>query len=182
MSEKLIRVCIDPGHGGSDPGAVNGERYEKKATLAIAKKVGTMLTEKGYLVRFTRNSDKYLSLAKRCEIANNFDADCFVSIHLNAAENKKAQGFETWRYQTVGNTTKSLAANVQKELIGATGAVDRGVKQTTAFYVLKKTKAPAILVECGFISNDEECKKLFSSSYQNKVANGIVKGIVKTFS
>lgn len=185
MSEKMVRVCIDPGHGGytkgGDPGAVNGDYYEAKATLAIARKVGEKLTEKGYLVCFTRNKDKELSLAERCKISNDFDADCFVSIHINAATNKKAQGIESWRYQNVGSTTKKLADSVQKELIGATGAVDRGVKQTTAFYVLKKTQAPAVLVECGFISNDAECKKLFTSSYQNKIANGIVRGVVKTF-
>lgn len=180
MSEKLVRVCVDAGHGGSDPGAVNGERYEKKAALAIAKKVGTKLTEKGYLVRFTRNSDKALSLAERCQTSNNFDADLFVSIHLNSATNKSATGVETLRYPKVGTRTKNLAKNVQTELIAALGWKDRGVKERSDLYVLKHTVASAVLVECGFLSNDAESEKLFDSKWQEKIASAIVKGVYKT--
>ena len=175
MSEKII--CIDAGHGGDDPGAVNGKRYEKTAALAIAKKVAARLIADGYKVVFTRGLDKNLSLAERCRISNDREADAFISIHLNAATNKKASGIETWRYEKVGSTTKKLANEVQAELIGATGAVDRGVKTTTAFYVLKHTKAPAILVEAGFISNSADCQKLFNASYQTKVAKAIAKGV-----
>lgn len=177
------KIVIDAGHGwakdtGGDPGAVNGKYYESVATLAIAKKLKTRLVENGYKVKMTRTGgDKDLSLAERCKIANDWDADCFISIHLNAAANKDAKGAETWRYTNVGATTKRLADNVQKQLIAATGAVNRGVKQTTAFYVLKHTKMPAVLCEVGFISNSAECKKLHSAAYQNKIAEGICKGV-----
>lgn len=175
MSEKLI--IIDPGHGGDDPGAVNGSKYEKAATLAIAKKVACQLIEAGYTVALTRSTDRELSLPERCRFANGKDAAAYISIHLNAAESTKAEGLETWRYKSVGSTTKKLADEVHAELIAATGAVDRGVKTTTAFYVLKNTKAPAILVECGFISNGDECKKLFNATYQSKIAQAIAKGV-----
>jgi len=184
--ELAYKIVIDAGHGyaadtGGDPGAVNGKYYESVATLAIAKKLKTRLVENGYKVKMTRTGgEKDLSLAERCEIANDWGADCFVSIHLNAAANKDAKGAETWRYANVGTTTKRLADNVQKQLIAATGAVNRGVKTTTAFYVLKKTKCPAVLCEVGFISNDAEAKKLFSSTYQNKIADGLLKGIRNT--
>ena len=175
------RIVIDAGHGGKDPGAVNNSKHEAIAALAIAKKVGTLLKEKGYTVKYTRSTDKYLSLSERCKISNQFDADAFISIHLNAAANKEASGIETWRYANVGDTTRTLAKEVQTELIAATGARDRGVKTSTTFYVLKHTKAPAVLVEAGFISNNEEAKLLFATKYQSKIANAIVKGIEKTF-
>lgn len=179
-------IVIDAGHGGKypngDPGAVNGKYKEADANLAIAKKVGAKLKAKGHNVKYTRTKDVYFSLAERCRMSNNWDADIFVSIHLNAAENKSANGIETWRYSSVGKQTKALAENVQTELITATGWRNRGVKTSSTLYVLKHTKASAVLVECGFISNDAECKKLFNSAWQEKIANGIVKGIVKTLS
>ena len=177
-------IVIDAGHGGKypngDPGAVNGSKYEKTANLAIAKKVGAKLKAKGYNVKYTRTKDVYFSLEERCRMSNNWDADIFVSIHLNAAANKDASGIETWRYSNVGTQTKKLADNVQTELIAALGWKNRGVKTTTNLYVLKHTKASACLIEAGFISNDAECKKLFNSTYQEKLANAIVKGIEKT--
>lgn len=176
------KIVVDAGHGGKDPGAVNGANFEKVAALAIAKKVKDRLKSAGYSVKMTRSKDKYLTLAERCEISNEYDADIFVSIHLNAATNENAKGIETWRYTSVGNTTKKLASNVQTELIASLGWKDRGVKTSSNLYVLKHTRASAVLIECGFISNNEECKKLFKESYQNKVAKAIVKGIEKTLS
>lgn len=172
-------IVLDPGHGKA-PGAVNGKYHEADANLAIAKKVGAKLKAKGYNVKYTRTKDVHFSLEERCRMSNNWDADIFVSIHCNAATNKEATGIETWRYTSVGRLTKNLANNVQGQLISATGWKDRGVKKSSTLYVLKHTIASAVLVECGFISNDAECKKLFSETWQNKIANGIVKGIEKT--
>lgn len=173
-------LCIDAGHGGHDPGAVNGSKHEAVAALAIAKKVGAKLKEKGITVKYTRSADKFVSLADRCRISNEFGADAFVSIHLNAATNKDAAGIETWRYEKVGAKTKKLAENVQTELIGITGAKDRGVKTTTSLYVLKHTVASAVLCEVGFISNAGEARLLFTEKYQNKIASAIVKAVVHT--
>lgn len=180
VGNMAYRICIDAGHGGTDPGAVNGKYHESNATLAIAKKVGAKLTAKGCVVKYTRTKDKAVSLAQRCKVSNEFKADAFVSIHLNAATNKDASGIETWRYTKVGSKTKKLAENVQTELISALGWKDRGVKTSSAFYVLKHTAASAILIEAGFISNDKECKKLFSNSYQNKIATAIANGVMNT--
>lgn len=173
-----FKICIDAGHGGADPGAVNGKYHESDAALAIAKKVGAKLKAVGYGVKYTRSTDKKVTLDRRCDISNLYDADVFVSIHLNAAANPDAHGIETWRYTNVGSRTKNLANNVQTELIAATGAKNRGVKTTTSFYVLKHTVASAVLVEVGFISNPDEVKKLFQTKYQDKIANAIAKGIV----
>lgn len=179
MSEKTIRVVIDAGHGGVDPGATNGSKHEAVATLAIAKKVGEKLKVKGFAIKYTRSANKYVSLEERCRISNDFGANAFISIHLNSASNREADGIETWRFEKVGAKTKGLANNVQTELIAATGAKSRGVKSTTMLYVLRHTVAPAVLVECGFISNGAEAKLLFSDKYQEKLATAIVSGIVK---
>lgn len=176
------KVVIDAGHGGkypaSDPGAVNGSKHEAVATLAIAKKVGAKLKAKGVSVLYTRTKNEAVSLKERCATSNTWGADAFVSIHLNSAANKDASGIETWHYPVAG-TTKKLADDIQTQLIAATGAKDRGAKTTTTLYVLKHTKAPAALVECGFISNSAECKKLFNDAYQDKIATAIADGIRK---
>lgn len=179
MSKKII--CVDPGHGGKDPGAVNGSKHESIAALAIARKVGAMLESKGYEVVYTRTTDKHITLAERCAISNNKGANAFISIHLNASTNRNAHGIETWHYYKVGDKTKELANNIQNALIESTSATNRGVKTTETLYVLKHTIAPAVLVECGFISNHEESELLFDDDYQNKIANAIVTGIENTF-
>ncbi len=182
---KGLRICVDAGHEGGtkglDCGAVNGSRKEAVATLAIAKKVSAKLKAMGCEVKMTRSKDKELSLADRCKISNDFGADAFVSIHLNASTNEDAEGVETWRYKTVGSQTKKLADNIQTQLVAATGSKNRGVKTTESFYVLKHTKASAVLVEVGFISNNAEAKTLFCDKCQNRIAEAIVKGIDQAF-
>lgn len=173
-------ICLDAGHGG-EPGAVNGSKYESVATLDIVFKVGTELEHKGYEVVYTRTTDKHITLAERCAISNNKGVNAFISIHLNASTNRNAHGIETWCYYKVGKTTKELANNIQNDLIKSTNATNRGVKITETLYVLKHTIAPAVLVECGFISNHEESELLFDDDYQNKIANAIVTGIENTF-
>lgn len=176
----MTRICVDAGHGGTDPGAVNGQKAEKDATLIMAKKVTNRLRNAGFEVTMTRNDDRTLTLQRRCDVSNQHGADAFISIHCNSATNKDAHGIETWRYSKVGALTKALAANVQAAMIAATGARDRGVKENS-FYVLKGTKAPAVLLEIGFISNDAEAEKIFSTEYQNTLAEAIVQGVRKTF-
>ena len=117
-----------------------------------------------------------VSLADRCTISNLADVDLFVSVHLNSATSTTPAGIETWVYRSASTTARKVADKVQKQLIEATGAKDRGVKES-GFYVLKNTKAPAILIETGFISNSTECKKLFTTDYQRTMAKAIYKGI-----
>ena len=170
------RICIDSGHGGSDPGATNGTYKEKHAALGIALELGLALYRGGYEVYFTRTNDTFISLADRCTISNLADADLFVSVHLNSSTSASAAGIETYVYRNASATARNVAEKVQKKLIEATGAKDRGVKES-GFYVLKNTKSPAILVETGFISNSTECKKLFTTDYQRTVAKAIYGGI-----
>lgn len=171
-------ICIDPGHGGCQPGAVYGGLQEKDATLQIGRMVARNLREVGFDVIMTRDSDEDISLRRRCDIANDAGADAFVSIHLNAATNRTAHGAETWKWH---KNKSRLAGDVQTELLAATGAKNRGVRLSETFYVLKHTLASALVVECGFMSNNKERAKLFDADYQEKVANGIAKGIQKAF-
>ena len=180
-------ICIDPGHTwsastGGDPGACNGEYKESVAALGVAKILGRELNLRGFDTVFTRTSGRpRLTLKQRCNISNYHGADAFVSIHLNAAENKSAHGVEVLRYSKCGWFTQSLATQVLQRLGEATGFRNRGVKLRDNLYVLKHTIAPAILCEIGFISNDEECKQLFDSSVQEKVAKSIAEGISYCF-
>lgn len=174
-----MKICIDPGHGGDQPGAVYGGRREKDAALQIARKLARKLKALGYGVVMTRDEDSPVSLRKRCDISNAAGADVFISVHMNAAYSPEANGAETWQWH---KSESPLARNVQRGLVEATGARDRGVKSTTAYYVLKHTQAVAVVVECGFISNDAERERLFDSAYQEKVASGIAKGVLHAFS
>lgn len=169
-------ICVDSGHGGKDCGAVNKGLYEKAVTLATAKILKTELEKLGHEVILTRDTDKFLELSERCKIANNSKCQLFISLHCNSSTNKTAQGIETWKYVSSNNP---YAVNVQKRLIEATGAKDRGVKDGT-FYVLKNTRAKAILIELGFLSNDAEKLLLFKTSYQTTIAKAIAQGVSDT--
>ena len=184
---KKFKVCIDPGHTQAkdtkgDPGAVNGSLWESVAALDIALSMGEMFKGAGCDVVFTRTKGAPdLTLKRRCEIANKADADVFISIHLNSAENKFATGVETLRYGDCSEKTKELASNVQSKLVSATGFKDRGVKIRNNLYVLKHTKMPAILCEVGFISNNEQAKDLFSDDCQFYIAQAIFMGTLEAF-
>jgi N-acetylmuramoyl-L-alanine amidase len=175
-----MRVWVDAGHGGYDPGAVgpSGLR-EKDITLAVTKRIASLLEGKGYAVGVTRNKDEYVSLGEVCRRANTFGADIFVSVHCNAAEVPTAHGVETFHHPTSRKGIQ-LARLIQAELVAATGRRDRckpdGAKYAN-FYVLKHTAMPAVLTEIGFISNPEEEELLASEDYQRKCAEAIVRGI-----
>lgn len=172
-------ICIDPGHGGKDPGAVNGEYQEKRLALEIAYKLTDKITPYDFKVLLTRQGDKYLSLQERCDMANKCKCDLFISIHINSATNPAANGIETLCYEEF--QSKNLAKYIQKALISATGAKDRGVKVTNMLYVLNNTKMPAVLIEAGFISNQEDLYSLVDDDYQDKIAGAIALGICDYF-
>jgi len=173
-----MKVCIDPGHGGKDPGAVgpNGLK-EAHVNLAVALKVAEKLRKAGVEVKLTRTSDVFIDLQPRCDIANSFGADYFVSIHCNSAGTPEAKGTETYCYK-FGGQGEVLAKAIQAELIATTGRANRGVK-TANYYVLRRTKMPAVLTELAFISNPEEEHLLGSPDYQEKCATAIARGIGK---
>lgn len=173
-----MRIVIDPGHGGSDPGAVgpNGLK-EAHVNLAVALKVAEKLRKAGVEVKLTRTSNVFVDLQPRCDIANSWMADYFVSIHCNAASTPQAHGTETYCYK-FGGKGEVLAKAIQAQLIAVTGRANRGVKEAN-FYVLRKTNMPAVLTELAFISNREEERLLASTTYQEKCAMAIAKGIGK---
>lgn len=182
----MFKICLDAGHSQAkntegDPGACNGNYWESVAALSIVKKLGSMFSNAGVKVFYTRTSGKPgLKLSERCYVANSNNVDAFISIHLNSADNKSASGIETLRYDRVGSLTKELARSVQNKLVTTLGWKDRGVKERPNLYVLKHTKASAILVEVGFISNDEECKLLFDDYIQFKIAQAIFLATMST--
>ena len=126
-----MKICIDPGHGGYDPGAVNHNVgvTEKALALKIAALLGGELASRGYDVFFTRELDQFIPLGFRTKIANNEKADLFISIHLNAAADPAAQGIETWYYEG-SRESERLAAIVQRELKDQFLAKNRGIKST----------------------------------------------------
>lgn len=182
-----LKVCIDPGHSQAkdskgDPGAVNGSLWESVAALDIALSMGEMFKGAGCEVVYTRmKGAPDLTLKRRCEIANRAKADVFISIHLNSAENKSATGVEVLRYGACSEKTIELAEKTQRKLVHATGFRDRGVKIRNNLYVLKYTNMPAVLVETGFISNDEQAKDLFSDDCQFYIAQAIFMATMETF-
>ncbi|MFR1708179.1 MAG: cell wall-binding repeat-containing protein [Clostridium sp.] len=168
------RVFIDAGHGGTDPGATGNGLQEKDLTLSIALKVQRLLAAQGIEVVMSRTTDKFLELREISSMANSSGSDVFASIHINAAT-PAAYGIETYYYPNRA-ISKPVADSVQKEVIKTTGAYNRGVK-TNDYHVVRETKMPSTLVECGFISNYNEAMKMKTNSYQELLANGIVNGI-----
>lgn len=169
-----MKICIDAGHGGKDAGAV-GKYKEKDLNLKVALKLGEILKNSGQEVFYTRQTDVFLELADRVKISNNANVDIFVSIHQNGAENKSARGVET--FCNTGSTKgKVLAQYVQNELVKLNYTPNRGVKEAN-FYVIKYTKAPAILVECGFVTNEQDAD--FVNQNIDNIALAIAKGIGK---
>jgi len=189
-SDKLI--VIDPGHGGEEPGSVVEEDgkvilYEKDVNLKIAMFAYEKLLKDGYNVIATRTDDTTVSLVKRAEIANNSNADLFISVHNNSFENNSAKGTLTmFAYDTLKEgatiTDKELAASIQPHILSATGSQDRDLMENAKIYVLAKTNMPSCLVECLFMSNEEDLKKLMDDTYIKKMGEQIAVGIEKAVS
>ena len=190
-------IFLDPGHGGSDPGAISGGVREKDLTLSVYNKVSSKLASLGYTVLTSRNVDKDVDLVDRADQANKANADMLLSIHFNAGGRGIARGIETYYYQAQADRvpkinkenhnnperlekSRKLANKVQQNLLYQTGANDRGVKRAS-FTVLRETSIPSILVELGFIENPEERNKIKTNEYQERLANGIVDGIVEYY-
>lgn len=182
-------VCIDAAHGGNDAGHVSASGVkEKDINLAVALKVGKVLENNGVKVVYTRSSDNISwdndnDLKSRFTIANNAKADYFISIRCNTyPENPSTKGIETY-YRDSDNVAKQLAQAVQDELISNTGSSNRGIKVGLSQHeILRGTNGSAIMVELGFMSNSEESSILSTSDFQNKSANDIANGILKSLS
>ena len=171
-------VVLDPGHGGSNTGASYGGVNEKDLNLAIAKKVVPLLEAAGVKVTMTRTTDKTVGLYQRTDLANGLGADLFVSIHCNAStSNLKATGIYTAAYSASVPGWR-LAQTLRKSMMAATGAGDMGTEARPDLAVLRTSKMPAALAECGFMSTPAELALLRDSAYQTKLARGIADGIL----
>lgn len=178
-----LTVVIDPGHGGKDGGATAIDKQkEKDLNLQVANKLVPLLKSKGYEVIMTRSRDEFIGLYERANIANNAQAEVFLSIHFNSASSEKAHGIEVLYaseddVEIKTTEQKILAEEVLKALIKETGAYSRGVKNRPDLAVLRRTDMTAALVELGFLSNVEDVKDINSSGYLDKLARGLFKGI-----
>lgn len=156
----MARLCFDYGHGGNDPGATYKGRKEADDVLFIGKQVAAEIRRFGVIVDETRTSNATVSLQQRSNYENKSNYDYFISFHRNAFKPEQATGVETFIYLNPGQQAEAMAEKIQRSLAGI-GFVNRGVKREN-FHVLRETKAPAILVEMGFIDNSKD-NQLFDS-------------------
>lgn len=174
----MAKWLLDPGHGGSDPGACYKGRRECDDVLELSKKVASILEAHGESVVLTRNADTTLSLQGRSNMENAGNYDYFVSIHRNAVGAEVAKGVETHIYNasySSKETCRSLAQKVNSKLV-AVGFADRKVKESN-FHVLRETKCPAILIECGFIDHSVD-NAIFDSKF-TEIARAIASGCLE---
>lgn len=183
-------ITIDPGHGGSDSGAVGHNGYtEKEGAFAISQKVASILNQSGAKVVMTRDSDVDVygpnasarnELQARVDVGNNANSDIFVSIHCNAFVNPVANGTQTFYYGS-SYQGQRLAQSIQEKMIEANGLRDRGIS-TCNFYVVKHSYMPAVLIETAFITNYDEEALLSDDEWQTTMAKAIAEGINEYFS
>ena len=170
-------VVIDPGHGGSDPGAVYNGRQEKDDVLRLGKAVGALLEAKGINVVYTREGDIYETPFKKAQDGNSVGADYFVSIHRNSSEYpNQYSGAEVLVYSDSG-IRKELANNILDGMEMA-GLKNLGIDERKDLVVLRRTRMPAVLVEAGFINSDKD-NETFDRNF-DELAQGIANGILKT--
>ena len=169
-------VILDPGHGGYDNGAAVSRVYEKHLNLDLAYRVATYLRRAGRSVQLTRDSDQFLSLGQRTQLADRYMSAVVVSLHFNWTGNTQIRGIET--YHAGGVQSSVLAGSIQRSLVRACGAPDRGVRQRH-FYVVRATRHPAVLVEGGYLSNPVERRLCCLSIHRDRIARGIAEGILR---
>lgn len=189
-----LTIVIDPGHGSiqpggwADPGAIGpGGLYESEVVLDIGRKVAHLLNQAGATVILTRSGDTALTLEGRAQIANDVQADAFVSIHANASASPRQKGTSVYFYAPYDSplgdqryTRKHLAQSIQTEMVRSTGLLDLGTLESN-FKVLRETVIPSVLVETAFISNPAEEKLLQDPQFRSKIAQAIARGIERHF-
>lgn len=179
-------IIVDAGHGGHDGGAVANDVVEKNLALDLARRLKRELEAAGLRVRMTRDTDVFLSLEERAALTGRLKASAFVSVHLNTdGEGSAAEGIETYfadskplsaRQNSAPRTSADFAEQVQRMVCASTKAQNRGTK-ARGYAVISQASCPAVLVECGFITNAEEAARLKRADYGDKVATGIAQGV-----
>ncbi|MFC7336574.1 N-acetylmuramoyl-L-alanine amidase [Haloferula chungangensis] len=171
---RFSTVIIDPGHGGRDKGAYWGGVRESTLNLRVAQHLEGLLKKRGIRTVMTRRSDVFVSLSGRAALANRYRSAVFVSIHFNASRNRLIKGAETFYW---GSTGRIIAGAIQRRLPARVNTVNRGAKRR-GFTVLMQTRCPAVLVECGFISNTRERGRCVTRWYQQTAARAIYDGLM----
>ena len=196
---RLPAIVIDAGHGGRDEGARANGLVEKELTLDLANRLEQRLQSLGFRTVMTRKADVYLGLPERTDLANTIDQSLFVSLHFNNSSNTAASGIETFfpsekvvaepSWTLTGffakpdaaptvDSSENFAGYVQAALLNRTEAVNRGIK-SKALYVVRHTRAPAVLVEGGFLSNPFEAKLIGTPEYRERLAGAIAEGVAE---
>jgi N-acetylmuramoyl-L-alanine amidase len=200
--KQIKTICLDPGHGGKDPGNREGRQQEKKYTLLLAQELKSALVKAGFNVVLTRSGDTYPERHERPEIARRYGADVFVSLHFNSADSvgaKSVEGVEVYcltpsqaistnvRGPTTGTGASAgnrfdaknalLAYQLQRAIVRSVGAEDRGVRRAR-FEVLRLAEMPAVLIEGGFMTHPTESKNIYSSAYRQQMAQAITSGLL----
>lgn len=190
-------VVIDPGHGGRDDGARGNGLVEKELTLDVANRTDKLLQQFGFHTVLTRTDDTYVSLPERAAICNRLDNSIFVSIHFNHAQGSSSAGIETffasekippettWTWigffnkpdPIAGDNGESLAGYIQAAMVVRTDATNRGIRPRP-LYVVRHTRSPAALVECGFLNNPFEARLIASPEYRDRLAKALAEGIM----
>ena len=174
-----VTIVLDPGHGGRDPGAVAGNVLEKDVNLAIIERLKDLSELEPRLNPIlTRITDVTVDKLDRVQLADEVGAALYLSVHINAFSDPGVHGVETWVDDTraPGDPSYLLAESMQDALVDATGARDRGVKSQGLY--LQHTTLPAVSVEVGFLTCPEERAKLLDPTYQDQIAQGLLKGIL----
>ena len=169
-----VTVVIDAGHGGHDRGGSPGQRIaEKPYALDISRRLNSALRSRGFRTVMTRSGDYFVSLNQRCAISNSTSGAIFISIHLNSGQREGANGIETYYYS---RSSGALASTIHSAVVRAAGTTNRGLRRR-AFYVLRHNARPAVLVECGFLTNRSEAARLLTSSHRQRIANAIAAAV-----
>jgi N-acetylmuramoyl-L-alanine amidase len=169
-------VVIDPGHGGFDRGGIPGQIVpEKMVALDTALRLQRLLQRAGLRTVMTRTTDVFVPLSVRSAIANAEHDAIFVSVHYNAARRGGAHGIETY---SENNRGAALAARIQREIVTRVGTENRGIR-SAEYYVLRNCRLPAVLVECGFLTNPIEAQLALTPAYREQVAEQIAAGIIE---
>jgi len=171
---RFSTVVIDAGHGGRDKGAYWGGVRESTLNLKVANKLEGLLKKRGIKTVMTRRSDVFVTLQTRAAIANRYRSAVFVSIHFNASTNTTIKGAETYYWGTTG---RMIAGAIQRRLPARVQTRNRGARRH-GFTVLTQTRCPAVLVECGFISNSRERLRCSTQWYQETAARAIYDGLM----
>jgi N-acetylmuramoyl-L-alanine amidase len=198
--KKVKNIVIDPGHGGKDPGNIDGAHAEKTYTLLLAQELRDRLNRSGFNATLTRTGDTFVDLPARPDIARRHGADLFISLHWNSLKtDRSVKGAQIFCLTPAGASSSNaggsligagwspgnkydkknmlLAYLLQKSLLHEVGVEDHGVRRGR-LWVLRVAEMPAVLIEGGFMSNSSEARKIYDAAYRQQMAKAIVDGVM----